>query len=69
MPVGLAHLWTGGVKIEEIEQLLAGAGEEQKTMIIKIGRAVDDNLMFHITIRYPVFGAQCKRTFLRGNLI
>jgi hypothetical protein len=30
----------GGVKIEEIEQLLAGADEEKKRMIMKIVRAV-----------------------------
>lgn len=35
-----AHLQAGGVKIEEIEQLLAGADEEKKRMIMKIVRAV-----------------------------
>jgi hypothetical protein len=35
-----AHLQAGGVKIEEIEQLLAGADEEKKRMILKIVRAV-----------------------------
>ena len=35
-----AHLQAGGVKVEEIEQLLAGADEEKKRMIMKIVRAV-----------------------------
>lgn len=35
-----AHLQAGGVKIEEIEQFLAGADEEKKRMIMKIVRAV-----------------------------
>jgi transcriptional regulator with XRE-family HTH domain len=35
-----AHLQAGGVKIEEIEQLLAGADEEKKRMVMKIVRAV-----------------------------
>jgi transcriptional regulator with XRE-family HTH domain len=34
------HLQAGGVKVEEIEQLLAGADEEKKRMIMKIVRAV-----------------------------
>ena len=35
-----AHLQAGGVKTEEIEQLLAGADEEKKRTIMKIVRAV-----------------------------
>lgn len=35
-----AHLQAGGVKVEEIEQLLAGTDEEKKRMIMKIVRAV-----------------------------
>ena len=35
-----AHLQAGGVKVEEIEQLLASADEEKKMMIMKIVRAV-----------------------------
>ena len=35
-----AHLHAGGVKVEEIEQLLAGADVEKKRMIIKIVWAV-----------------------------
>ena len=35
-----AHLQAGGVKVEEIELLLAGADEEKKRMIMKIVRAV-----------------------------
>ena len=35
-----AHLQAGGVKIEEIEQLLAGADEDKKRMVMKIVRAV-----------------------------
>jgi transcriptional regulator with XRE-family HTH domain len=35
-----AHLQAAGVKVEEIEQLLAGADEEKKRMIMKIVRAV-----------------------------
>jgi hypothetical protein len=36
----LVLLQAGGVKIEEIEQLLAGAYEEKKRTIMKIVRAV-----------------------------
>jgi len=35
-----AHLQVGGVKIAEIEKLLAGADEEKKRTILKIVRAV-----------------------------